>query len=156
MSGQQPVIVVKKKVAAHGGHHGGAWKVAYADFVTAMMAFFLVLWLVGQGKDVKAADMTVVCVDLPGGSDPGQYLIDHPIGSERWTLAPGQAVTVNGVSAMRYDLSARSARKGELRREVTTFRRGDRVYFFMATFAPSDTPSRDKVRQAVASVRHRR
>ncbi len=54
MNAQQPIIVVKKKVA-HGGHHGGAWKVAYADFVTAMMAFFLVLWLVGQGKDVKAA-----------------------------------------------------------------------------------------------------
>jgi chemotaxis protein MotB len=43
-----PVIVVKKiKKAAH-GHHGGAWKVAYADFVTAMMAFFLMLWLIGS------------------------------------------------------------------------------------------------------------
>ena len=42
-----PIIVKKKKVAGHGGHHGGAWKVAYADFVTAMMAFFLLLWLLG-------------------------------------------------------------------------------------------------------------
>jgi chemotaxis protein MotB len=50
----QPIIVRKKK-AAHHGHHGGAWKVAYADFVTAMMAFFLVMWLVGQSKAVKAA-----------------------------------------------------------------------------------------------------
>src|ERR671931_1975543 len=41
-----------KKVKGHGGHHGGAWKVAYADFVTAMMALFLVLWLVSQA-DVK-------------------------------------------------------------------------------------------------------
>jgi chemotaxis protein MotB len=41
---EQPVIVVKKKITA-GGHHGGAWKVAYADFVTAMMAFFMVMWL---------------------------------------------------------------------------------------------------------------
>jgi chemotaxis protein MotB len=49
-----PIVVVRKK-AGHAGHHGGAWKVAYADFVTAMMAFFLVLWLVGQGKEVKAA-----------------------------------------------------------------------------------------------------
>jgi chemotaxis protein MotB len=48
----QPVIIVKKKVG-HGGHHGGAWKVAYADFVTAMMAFFLVMWLVGQSKATK-------------------------------------------------------------------------------------------------------
>src|SRR5947199_5399272 len=50
----QPVIIVKKK-AAHAAHHGGAWKVAYADFVTAMMAFFLVMWLVNQSKPVKAA-----------------------------------------------------------------------------------------------------
>ncbi len=52
--GVQPIIVKKKK-AGHHGHHGGAWKVAYADFVTAMMAFFLVMWLVGQSKEVKSA-----------------------------------------------------------------------------------------------------
>jgi chemotaxis protein MotB len=51
----QPVIIVKKKKGGHGGHHGGAWKVAYADFVTAMMAFFLVMWIVGQSKAVKSA-----------------------------------------------------------------------------------------------------
>ena len=41
------IIVKKVKKGGHGGHHGGAWKVAYADFVTAMMAFFLLLWLLG-------------------------------------------------------------------------------------------------------------
>ena len=47
-SNQPPKVIVKKvMVEAHGGHHGGAWKVAYADFVTAMMAFFLLLWLLG-------------------------------------------------------------------------------------------------------------
>jgi chemotaxis protein MotB len=46
-------IIVKKK--GHGGHHGGAWKVAYADFVTAMMALFIVLWIVGQSNPVKSA-----------------------------------------------------------------------------------------------------
>ncbi|HPZ48155.1 MAG TPA: flagellar motor protein MotB, partial [Novosphingobium sp.] len=40
-------IIVKKITVVEGGHHGGAWKVAYADFVTAMMAFFLLLWLLG-------------------------------------------------------------------------------------------------------------
>ncbi len=49
-----PVIIVKKKKGHGHGHHGGAWKVAYADFVTAMMAFFLVLWIVGQSRPVKA------------------------------------------------------------------------------------------------------
>lgn len=43
----RPVIVKKVYEAPHGGHHGGAWKVAYADFVTAMMAFFLLMWLLG-------------------------------------------------------------------------------------------------------------
>ena len=52
--GQQPVIIIKKKVHGKHGHHGGAWKVAYADFVTAMMAFFLVMWIVAQSAEVKA------------------------------------------------------------------------------------------------------
>ena len=49
-----PIIVVRKKVV-HGGHHGGAWKVAYADFVTAMMALFIVLWLLSTSEQVKKA-----------------------------------------------------------------------------------------------------
>ena len=47
------IIIVKKKSRKKGGHHGGSWKVAYADFVTAMMAFFLVMWIVGMDSDVK-------------------------------------------------------------------------------------------------------
>jgi chemotaxis protein MotB len=50
----EPIIIVRKK-GGHGGHHGGAWKVAYADFVTAMMAFFLVMWLVNSSQEVKDA-----------------------------------------------------------------------------------------------------
>jgi len=49
----QPPVLIIKKSAGHESHHGGAWKVAYADFVTAMMAFFLVMWLVGQSEAVK-------------------------------------------------------------------------------------------------------
>jgi len=42
-----PIVIVKKrKHKGHGGHHGGSWKIAYADFMTAMMAFFLVMWLI--------------------------------------------------------------------------------------------------------------
>lgn len=54
MSGKAPIIVIKKK-GGHGGHHGGAWKVAYADFVTAMMALFIVLWLLSSSKQVQEA-----------------------------------------------------------------------------------------------------
>src|SRR6202451_448590 len=47
VSGEAPTIIIKRiKKGGHGGHHGGAWKVAYADFVTAMMAFFLLMWLI--------------------------------------------------------------------------------------------------------------
>ncbi len=45
---EQPIIIIKRVRKGHGGHHGGAWKVAYADFVTAMMALFLVLWIVAM------------------------------------------------------------------------------------------------------------
>jgi chemotaxis protein MotB len=50
-----PIIIVRKKVGHGGGHHGGAWKVAYADFVTAMMALFIVLWLLSSSDQVKKA-----------------------------------------------------------------------------------------------------
>ncbi len=48
---EQPIIIKRKKVVAGDGHHGGAWKVAYADFVTAMMAFFLLMWLLGATSE---------------------------------------------------------------------------------------------------------
>jgi chemotaxis protein MotB len=48
----EPIIIVRKK-SSHGGHHGGSWKVAYADFVTSMMAFFLVMWLMVQSDVVR-------------------------------------------------------------------------------------------------------
>ncbi len=52
---KKPVIIVKKIIGGHAGAHGGAWKVAYADFVTAMMAFFMVMWLLGSDEEIKAA-----------------------------------------------------------------------------------------------------
>ncbi len=54
MEGSRPIIIIKKK-AHHAAPHGGAWKVAYADFVTAMMALFIVLWLVNMSKPVREA-----------------------------------------------------------------------------------------------------
>jgi chemotaxis protein MotB len=50
----RPIIIIKKNVG-HAGHHGGAWKVAYADFVTALMALFIVLWLMSSSEQVKKA-----------------------------------------------------------------------------------------------------
>ncbi len=83
-------IIVKKVTIVEGGHHGGAWKVAYADFVTAMMAFFLLLWLLGATEEkqrkgiadyfaptlVKMRQETAGADGLLGGSsltDPDNY-----------------------------------------------------------------------------------
>ena len=53
MAGSQIILI--KRTSGHAGHHGGAWKVAYADFVTAMMALFIVLWLMNSSKQVQEA-----------------------------------------------------------------------------------------------------
>ena len=53
MPSLRPIII--KRQVAHAGHHGGAWKVAYADFVTAMMALFIVLWLLNSSKQIRIA-----------------------------------------------------------------------------------------------------
>jgi len=53
MADEKECIVIKKVIEGGHGHHGGAWKVAYADFVTALMALFIVLWILGQSDDVK-------------------------------------------------------------------------------------------------------
>ena len=64
-----PIIVKKKK--GHGGHHGGAWKVAYADFVTAMMALFIVLWVLSQDDAMKES-VARYFKDPIGFSDKGK------------------------------------------------------------------------------------
>ena len=80
MKTAQPIIVVKKKKHGKHGHHGGAWKVAYADFVTAMMAFFLVMWLVNTSPQVRAnlasyfRDPGIFEMTSGGGAMPGASL----------------------------------------------------------------------------------
>lgn len=58
MDERPPIVVVRRKKKGHAAHHGGAWKVAYADFVTAMMAFFLVMWLVTAVAPEKKASVS--------------------------------------------------------------------------------------------------
>ncbi len=65
-----PIIIVKKK-GGHGAHHGGAWKVAYADFVTAMMALFIVLWLLNTSQDVQKTIGGYFLDPLGKGKDTG-------------------------------------------------------------------------------------
>ncbi|MFV2035559.1 MAG: flagellar motor protein MotB, partial [Halocynthiibacter sp.] len=70
-----PIIIKRKKVIVSGGHHGGAWKVAYADFVTAMMAFFLLMWLLNATTEKQRKGIadyfspTIPVIRISGGGD---------------------------------------------------------------------------------------
>ena len=74
-SNAAPVIIKRKKVVSGGGHHGGAWKVAYADFVTAMMAFFLLMWLLNATTEKQRKGLadyfspTIPISRISGGGD---------------------------------------------------------------------------------------
>lgn len=95
----RPIIVKKIIEEGHGGHHGGAWKVAYADFVTAMMAFFLLMWLLGatEEKDRKAiADyFAPTIVELKSGSAGSNGLFggESIVGRDDYPNRAGQTGT---------------------------------------------------------------
>jgi len=92
----RPIIVKKIIVDGHGGHHGGAWKVAYADFVTAMMAFFLLMWLLGatteQQRKGLADYFTPTLVEMKEGSAGSNGLLggDSMEGKENYPTSGGQ------------------------------------------------------------------
>ena len=99
----RPIIVKKIIVDGHGGHHGGAWKVAYADFVTAMMAFFLLMWLLGattsEQRKGLADFFTPTLVELKQGSAGANGLLggDSVLGKENYPTTGGQgtlAITI--------------------------------------------------------------
>ena len=76
--GKAPIIIKRKKVVAGGGHHGGAWKVAYADFVTAMMAFFMLMWLLNatteqQRKGLADYFSPTIAVSRVSGGGSGMF-----------------------------------------------------------------------------------
>ena len=84
----QPIIIIKKKKGGHGGHHGGAWKVAYADFVTAMMALFIVLWLLSSSEQVQKAVGGYFTDPHGKGKDVGNGL--RGVGGESLSLAKAE------------------------------------------------------------------
>jgi chemotaxis protein MotB len=93
----QPIIVKKKKAAVHAAH-GGAWKVAYADFVTAMMAFFLLMWLMAAANEPQKKALAGYFNDIggglvgPGGANTGVIQFDHPQAAPDAMTPPPQVV----------------------------------------------------------------
>ncbi|MEX2299937.1 MAG: flagellar motor protein MotB [Bryobacterales bacterium] len=101
--GQPPIII--KKVIAGGGHHGGAWKVAYADFVTAMMALFMVLWLMNANQEAKEA-VSAYFKDPKGVGDK---------------LGSGQAGSGSGLAVGRDDMQGLAEHIQESMQEMSQF-----------------------------------
>lgn len=119
---EAPIIIKKKKGGGGHGHHGGAWKVAYADFVTAMMCFFLVMWLMGSDDETKAA--VAHYFNHPNtpwkqGRDPQSEVV-NPLGEKQGhgdTLIPG----ANG--HWPHDLIERPRSENDIMKEMRTLSR---------------------------------
>lgn len=96
-----PVIIKRKKIVVGGGHHGGAWKVAYADFVTAMMAFFLMMWLLGATTESQRrglADYFNPSIPVHRISSGGDGMFGGTDIESRARLGPATPETDNGES----------------------------------------------------------
>lgn len=99
----RPIIVKKIIVEGHGGHHGGAWKVAYADFVTAMMAFFLLMWLLGATTEKQRKGLadyftpTLVEMRESSAGSNGMFGGDSLLSKDNYPTTGGQgnqAITI--------------------------------------------------------------
>lgn len=134
-----PIIIKRKKVGGGGGHHGGAWKVAYADFVTAMMAFFLMMWLlnattVQQKKGLADYFDSRIPIARVSGGGRGAF------GGDSVTSQDKQAETGAGEAAMK---DGRAATVGHLTDDPHGAVEAD----------PADEQSRfDQIEGAIASL----
>jgi len=130
--GLRPIIVKRIKKGG-GGHHGGAWKIAYADFVTAMMAFFLLMWLLGSTakgdlNGIAEYFKTPLKVAMAGGSGSGDANTVLPGGGKDLTRQEGQLrkgendpVTKKSLRAAQAELEkAEKSRLEELKKRIET------------------------------------
>ncbi len=121
MSDDVRPIVIKRIKKVAGGHHGGAWKLAYADFVTAMMAFFLLMWLLGSTasgdlKGIAEFFLNPLKVGMSGGTGAGDATSILKGGGKDLTSSSGQ-VKNGEIQAKKKAPSLREAKAEELRKE---------------------------------------
>ncbi|MDO9225060.1 MAG: flagellar motor protein MotB [Pseudomonadota bacterium] len=121
---QRPIVIKRIKKISGGGHSGGAWKIAYADFVTAMMAFFLLMWLLGsttkaQMEGIAQYFKTPLKVALAGGEGSGDASSIIKGGGTDLTRRTGQvkAGEVEGKKAINLEASRESAKQESERLE---------------------------------------
>ena len=116
-----PIIVKRKKVVASDAHHGGAWKVAYADFVTAMMAFFLLMWLLNatteqQRKGIADYFSPTVPVNRVSGGGADMFGGDSIMSDQ--ALARNGTGQAGGLRVQGHQLAAEAAAEVAVLREV--------------------------------------
>lgn len=126
-TGPAPVIIKRKKVVAGDGHHGGAWKVAYADFVTAMMAFFLLMWLLNattekQRKGLADHFSPTIPVNRSSGGGDGALGGDSIFTDE--TLAQN-GIGASGTESTTLSLGADPSAEAETLRDIGTLLVGE-------------------------------
>lgn len=123
----RPIIIKKKKVIAGGGHHGGAWKVAYADFVTAMMAFFMLMWLLNATTESQRKGLadyfspTIPVARISGGGE-GAFGGDSPFsedvlsqnGTGATSLRPTEGRQALGLEGTGHDEEEEAANLAEI------------------------------------------
>ena len=119
-----PVIIKRKKVIAGGGHHGGAWKVAYADFVTAMMAFFMLMWLLNATTEKQRKGLadyfnpTIPVNRVSGGGEGafgGSSIFSEESLAQNGTGASSQHATAENRASGATEDAARAAEDAALR-----------------------------------------
>lgn len=128
----RPIIIKRKKVISGGGHHGGAWKVAYADFVTAMMAFFMLLWLLNATTENQRKGLadyfspTIPIARISGGGD-GAFGGESPFSEEVLTqdgtgatsLRPAEGRQAMGLEGSAHDAEEDEANLAEVESSLT-------------------------------------
>ena len=122
-----PVIIKRKKVVSGGGHHGGAWKVAYADFVTAMMAFFLLMWLLNATTEKQRKGIsdyfnpTIPVNRISGGGDGafgGNSVFAEETMAHTGTGAMDRKTAASSADAAGDDAGKGAAGKGKAQSEL--------------------------------------
>ncbi|WP_375260342.1 flagellar motor protein MotB [Palleronia sp.] len=126
-TGQAPIIIKRKKNVSAEGHHGGAWKVAYADFVTAMMAFFLMMWLLNattEDQKQGLADYFSPAIPLSTESGGSQSMLSGQSIAAEGTLGladnEAESEVLSAVEAMLTATSGESTVEDELLQHIKT------------------------------------
>ncbi|SDE65444.1 flagellar motor protein MotB [Limimaricola pyoseonensis] len=129
--GNAPIIVKRKKVVAGDGHHGGAWKVAYADFVTAMMAFFMLMWLLNATTEQQRkglADYFAPTIAISRTSGGGAQVLDGSALHQTQAMSEsGTGAEIGVMGAVPLDLAPEKSSGAAQAAEVAALRAAEAV-----------------------------